>query len=135
MSRVSLGVESGDPEVRTIYGKCWQDEELRATVAEIKSAGIGLSVLTLVGAGGDEKAEQHLAHTSRLIESLALGRGDFVFLLDEDEMHEPGVNPSSLSLLDRADWADHQDRLKEALAPLKSRGIKVLPYTLEKQWM
>ena len=33
-----------------------------------------------------------------------------------------------------ADWAEQRRRFKEALAPLKGRGIKVLPYTLEKQW-
>ena len=27
--RVSLGVESGDPDVRTIYHKSWADDELR----------------------------------------------------------------------------------------------------------
>ena len=75
--RISLGVESGDPEVRSIYHKSWADDELRATVADIKAAGLGVSVLTLVGAGGVERAEPHVERTARLIESLDLGAGRF----------------------------------------------------------
>ena len=108
--------------------------ELRATVADLKVAGLGVSVLTLVGAGGVERADEHLERTARLIASLELARGDFVFLLDENEVRDPGVKPAGLTLLSRVDWADQQRRFKEALAPLKGRGIKVLPYTLEKQW-
>jgi hypothetical protein len=134
LNRVSLGVESGDPEVRAIYGKGWEDVELRATVADIKAAGLGVSVLTLVGGGGVERADGHLTRTTRLIESLELARGDFVFLLDENEVREPRVRPAGLTLLSGADWAEQQRRFKEALATLKGRGIKVLPYTLEKQW-
>ena len=48
-----------------------------------------MSVLTLVGAGGVERAEPHVERTVRLIESLELGAGDFVFLLDENEIREP----------------------------------------------
>jgi hypothetical protein len=44
------------------------------------------------------------------------------------------VKSAGLTLLGRADWSEQQRRFKEALAPLKGRGIKVLPYTLEKQW-
>ncbi len=134
LNRVSLGVESGDREVRAIYGKGWDDEELQATVADLKAAGLGISVLTLVGAGGAELAEVHVERTARLIGSLDLGRGDFVFLLDEEEIRSPHRMPSGLIPLERSAWTEQQGRLKDALAPLKIRGIKVLPYTLEKQW-
>ena len=50
-----------------------------------------MSVLTLVGAGGVERAEPHVERTVRLIESLELGAGDFVFL-DEKEIHESGTD-------------------------------------------
>jgi hypothetical protein len=132
--RISLGVESGDPAVRALHGKGWDDEDLRSVVADIKSAGLGVSVLTLVGAGGVERADAHRERTAALIESLDLDRGDFVFLLDENEIRDPAVTPEGLTVLGRSDWAEQQRRSKEALALLKSLGIKVLPYTLEKQW-
>jgi hypothetical protein len=134
LNRLSLGIESGDPRVRALNGKHWQDDDLRASVAEVKAAGLGISVLTLVGAGGAQLAKGHVDCTARLIASLDLGRGDFVFLLDEDEIRDPHRMPSGLPRLERLAWIEQQGRLKDALASLKIRGIKVLPYTLEKQW-
>jgi len=132
--RVSLGVESGDPNVRTIYHKSWADDELRSTVADIKTAGLGVSVLTLVGAGGVERAKPHVELTARLIASLDLAPGDFVFLLDENEVRDPNRSPEGWTPLRAPAWSLEQAKLKEALAPLKKRGVKVLPYTMEKQW-
>jgi hypothetical protein len=132
--RVSLGVESGNPEVRERYLKTWNDEELRSTVTDLRAAGLGINVLTLVGAGGVERADLHVQQTARLIESLDLGRGDFVFLLDENEIRDPLASRPGLTFLERSDWSEQQKRLKDALTSLKNRGVKVLPYTLEKQW-
>lgn len=134
LNRVSLGVESGDPDVRAIHRKRWEDDDLRAIVADLRAAGPGVSVLTLVGAGGVERADEHFGRTAELIESLELARGDFVFLLDENEVRDPSGEPSGLTPLSRAGWSEEQRRFRERLAPLKGRGIKVLPYTLEKQW-
>lgn len=134
LSRISLGVESGDPGVRDVYGKRWDDEELRSTVARLKAAGLGASVLTLVGAGGVDRADLHVERTARLIESLDLRRGDFVFLLDENEVRAPGMTTAGDTFLIGAGWTEQQRRLKEALGSLKRRGVKLLSYTLEKQW-
>src|SRR5262249_11904713 len=51
LNRVSLGVESGAAEVRALYGKRWDDEDLRTVVADVKEAGLGISVLTPLWAG------------------------------------------------------------------------------------
>ncbi len=51
LTRVSIGIESGDPDVRALFRQSWRDEEIRSAIADLKAAGIGLSVLTLVGAG------------------------------------------------------------------------------------
>ncbi|MHB1560278.1 MAG: hypothetical protein ACYC61_22735 [Isosphaeraceae bacterium] len=133
--RLNLGVESGFPETRSFYQNAWSDDELRATVVAAKAAGLGISVLTFVGAGGVRYAEDHVASTARLLASLDLARGDFVFLLDENELGERRVDEAVFEPLRGAAWSDQQSRLKKALEPLRARGIKVLPYTMEKQWM
>jgi hypothetical protein len=132
--RISLGIESGDPAVRALYQKSWVDDDLRAIVADLKSAGLGVSLLTLVGAGGVERAESHVRMTTDLIDSLDLGAGDFVFLLDENEIRDPNEGPEGLAYLEGLAWSEQQSKLKESLAPLKKKGVKVLPYTMEKQW-
>jgi hypothetical protein len=131
--RVSLGVESGDPEVRSLHAKNWDEDDLRVSVSDFKAAGLDCSILTLVGAGGIERAEPHVNQTARLLESLDLGPGDFVFLLDENELRDPQYAPAGMTNLHGFAWSQQQAKLREALAPLKRRGVKVLPYTLEKQ--
>jgi radical SAM superfamily enzyme YgiQ (UPF0313 family) len=130
--RVSMGVESGDPTVREIYRKHWDDSALRVAVADCKAVGLGLSVLTLVGAGGSDRAEAHVDQTVRLIESLDLGAGDFVFLLDEKET--ASVSSAALPAIHGLAWATQLTTIKDRLVNLKTRGIKVLPYSTDKQW-
>ena len=133
LTRVSVGVVSGDSEVRSLYHQGWSDEELRAAFADLKSAAIGASVLALVGAGGVEYADSHVARTAALITSLDLRPGDFVFLLNENELRDPIDARAPLSPALGSAWGSEQTRLKEALAGLKASKVKVLPYTTEKQ--
>ena len=65
--------------------------------------------------------------------SLDLRPGDFVFLLDANELRDPDNVPSFLSPLSPSAHHEEQTKLQDALAPLKARKVKVLPYTLEKQ--
>jgi hypothetical protein len=129
-----LGIESGDTEIRRRYGKTWDDDDLRAIVADLKSAGFGLSLLTLVGAGGSEFGRDHVDNTAQLVHSLELARGDMVFLLDENEVRDPASSWVDFDPLTGSAWDQQQEQMKQALASLRERGVKVLPYSLEKQW-
>ena len=130
---MSVGVISGDPAVRALYGQSWSDEDLLAAFADLKSSGIGASVLAVVGAGGIERADSHVARTITLIQSLDLQAGDFVFLLDERELYGPRDERRALAPFPAALWQEQQAKLKDGLAGLKARKVKVLPYTMEKQ--
>jgi hypothetical protein len=82
LGQVTLGVESGDRAIRAIFGRDWEDEALRATLLDLKSAGIGVGMVVLVGAGGRRLASDHVEATLDLLASLPLGRGDLVTLVD-----------------------------------------------------
>ena len=134
LRRVNLGVESGGPDVRRLYGKTWTDEDLRATVADLKAIGIDLRLVALVGAGGAALAERHAAATADLIHSLALGRGDLVYLVDAGEVGDVTLG-GRVAPLDESGRRAQQEALKERLTPARAeRGVKVAPYSLEKQW-
>ncbi len=133
LARLSFGMTSGDPVVRSLCHQHWSDEEFRVTFADLKAAGLGASILTMVGAGGVEHSESHVTLTAALIMSLDLRPGDFVFLLDANELRDPDNVPSFLSPLSPGAHHEEQTKLQDALAPLKARKVKVLPYTLEKQ--
>jgi hypothetical protein len=135
LRRVSLGVESGDPHVRDLYGKRWDNADLLATVADLKAAGLGVGIVTLAGAGGVEHAGRHLAATAELISALDLGQGDLVSLLDAEEVRDPndsdpGFTPPTGTMI-----AEQQVELRKRLAANREGrgGPKVVPYSLEKQ--
>jgi hypothetical protein len=70
----------------------------------------------------------------RLIDSLELGSGDFVFLLDENEIAQPTECQEELTTLRGSAWAKQLTAFKDDLLKLRARGIKVLPYSMDKQW-
>ena len=134
--RVSLGVESGDPEVRAWYRKTWSNDDLATLVSSLKTANIGVGVIVLNGAGGVELAQRHLDETAALVNRLELGRGDIVSLIDAREMGHPRLSPSlpAFTPLAGEAWSDDRSRLRDLLAPVRSeRQAKVVPYSLEKQ--
>jgi hypothetical protein len=138
LKRVHLGIESGDRQIRAQYGKTWDNDDLIGTVTEIKASGIGVSVLVLIGAGGLLFAERHLDATIQLIESLPLGAGDLISLLDANELADPGSvgdGPGRIPVpLSGTAWSAQQAELKKSLAAFRARtGAKVAPYSLEKQ--
>lgn len=132
--RVCVGVESGDVGIRSLYRKAWQNEALCAAVADMKTAGLGVSVAVLVDAGGVGHSQAHLGATTELIERLPLGPGDLVELLDGNELRDPERNDPGFTPLSGPSWVEQRTRLKAALQPAcKNRGTKVVPYSFEKQ--
>jgi len=136
--RVTLGIESGAPEVRARYGKTWDDAEVRAAVADLTAAGIAVNLVLLVGAGGLEDSEHHVPATADLIASLDLAPGSLIYLVDAAEVGGPPaadlLRRQGRTPLAPAETADQFARFKVALAPAWARfGVKVIPYSLEKQ--
>jgi hypothetical protein len=134
LRRVNLGGESGDPEVLRTYGKKWEPEELRPVVASLKGAGLAVRVVTLVGAGGESLAERHASATADLMNSLDLGRGDLVYLVDANEVGDVAAREPSIVPLVGPAWHAQQADMKERLNPVKAKGAKLPPYSLEKQY-
>jgi hypothetical protein len=132
LGRVTLGIESGDPAIRRIHGKSWEDEELRETVANLKEAGIGVGLIVLVGAGGRAPAEVDLEATVQLIGSINLGEGDLISLVDARSL---GVTSFPSEPLSDEEAAEQQAMLrKRLLAGRSSKGPRVVPYNPDKQW-
>jgi hypothetical protein len=136
LRRVSLGVESGARDVRSLYRKHWANEDVRILVGQLKEAGIGVGLILLVDAGGIEHAARHVAATAELVNALPLGAGDLVALLDANEVRDPALTAGELGFtpLPHPRWTEQQAELKRLLLPVRTeRGAKVAPYSLEKQ--
>jgi radical SAM superfamily enzyme YgiQ (UPF0313 family) len=82
LARVSIGLESGhDPLLRWVR-KPGTAQDVGATVAALKAAGIAVSVIVLVGLGGDRYAERHAADTVAALNAMPLDRDDIVYFSD-----------------------------------------------------
>ncbi len=136
LSRVCLVVESGDPLVRSLYEKQWKNQDLISCIADIRNAGLKIDLLALADAGGTEHAGRHLEATAELLAALPMGPGDLVALLDGEEVRDyfNDTEPRVFTPLPRPDRATQQAELKRRLEPWrKTAGVKVVPYSLEKQ--
>ena len=126
LRRVTVGLASGDRAARRDRGQSWEDDDLRALVGDLKDAGIAVSVVALLGVGGDT----HERGTADLLGSLPLSAGDHVYLLDAAELEPPAPTTSE----PRPAVRDQERRLLDTLGPLRAeRRVRVLPYTTRKQ--
>jgi len=85
LERVNVGLESGhDPLLRFVRkaGRAWNAVE---TVAALKAAGVAVSVIVLIGLGGDRYAAEHVADTVTALNAMPLGRGDILYFSDLTE--------------------------------------------------
>ncbi len=80
LDRVAIGVETGNDELLGWLNKPGSAAEAAEFVACLKEAGLSVSVILMVGAGGRRFAEAHLTDSLALLERLPLGATDLVYL-------------------------------------------------------
>jgi hypothetical protein len=131
LTRVNLAIESGDPAVRAAYGKSWTNDAARSLASDVKAAGIGLGVLLLIGAGGRESdTDAHAETTAAFLDSLDLGAGDLVSLLNASQLAAPNVGPP---LTEAAMQARTGDLLARLVPLRKERKVRIAACSTDKQ--
>lgn len=80
LSRIYVGIESGDGDVLKILNKPMDLNVAREEISQIKAAGISVGAIVMSGAGGRKYSSQHVSRTVDFIASLPLGRGDIVYI-------------------------------------------------------
>jgi hypothetical protein len=87
--RAYLGVETGSDPLRRHLKKPGTAETVAQSILKLKSAGISVGLIILLGVGGQENAESHIRETSDLLRNMNLGPGDLLYfspLLSTPEM-------------------------------------------------
>jgi len=79
LSRVYVGMETGDDDLLRWLRKPATAESVTATVTAAKAAGTSVGVIVLLGAGGERFAASHVRETVRVLNALPLGRGDYIY--------------------------------------------------------
>ncbi len=98
LRRVYIGLETGDDELLKWLRKPATVEAVRRCVSALKGAQLAVAVIVLLGAGGQQRHESHVRETARLLNTLPLGRGDYVYL--SPLIIYSGGQYDSLALLD-----------------------------------
>jgi radical SAM superfamily enzyme YgiQ (UPF0313 family) len=80
LARVYMGIESGSPRVLEHLGKPVDLARARREVESLKRAGLQVGPIFLLGAGGPERAADHLAGTVSWLRAVELDAGDKVYL-------------------------------------------------------
>jgi hypothetical protein len=79
LKRVSIGLESGHDPLLAFVQKPSSAADAAETVLTLKQAGIAVSLIVLIGLGGDHFAEGHVVDTIALLNRLPLGTGDMIY--------------------------------------------------------
>lgn len=77
--RAYLGVETGANDLRRHLKKPGSAETVAQGVLKLKSAGIAVGLIVLLGAGGRENADAHVRETTDLLRHVNLGAGDILY--------------------------------------------------------
>lgn len=86
LRRVYIGMESGDDRLLRFLNKPGDAADVVRAVASLKAADIAVSVIILLGAGGEAYFEEHVARTVEALNAMPLGRGDLIYLSDFVEL-------------------------------------------------
>jgi hypothetical protein len=80
LRRIYIGMETGNDELQRWLRKPADANSILALVTAAKSAGLNAGVILLLGAGGARFAASHVRESVRLLNSLPLGQGDYIYL-------------------------------------------------------
>jgi len=132
LKRVYLGIESADPGLLAFLNKPGSPELMRSECQKLKAAGLNLGLILMIGAGGQQYAQDHFAASVALLRSLPLDSGDLVFLSEfvphPDQPYVAQAQAAGIVPLSEAELQHEVQRWREALHELPARRV---PYHLQ----
>lgn len=134
VERVAIGVETGHDALLGYLNKPGSADEAADFVTLLKRAGIAVSVIFMVGVGGQRYAEGHVQGSAALLRRLPLDRRDVVYLSPFVRHHDSAYaqRASADGLLDLDDAARaEQDRALRAAARAAVPEARVARYHID----
>jgi hypothetical protein len=97
LADATIGLETGDADLRAACGKGPDLGRVGAIVADMKAAGLSVALTVLVGLGGPPHVASHRDRTSAFLRSLPLDARDVVYLSPWTEADPALVDDASVS--------------------------------------
>jgi hypothetical protein len=129
LQRVYIGLESGHDPLLEFVRKPGHAHDTIETVQAIKSAGINVGLIVLIGLGGERFAAGHAADTVEVLNQMPLDSGDLLYF--SDLVEEPGTpypllaEQHGIRALDRSERAAQRNLIRHGLSP---GGVKISNY-------
>ncbi len=79
LTRVYIGMESGSDRLLEFLNKPGRADQAVQAVRAMKSAGVAVGIIVLLGAGGHEHSKDHINETARAISAMNLDLDDIVY--------------------------------------------------------
>jgi len=126
LRRTCIGMESGhDPLLRWL-NKPGSTSDVVQTAEAMKVAGMGVSLVILLGAGGREYDEAHVRDTIRVLRELPLDSEDMVYFSRHMDLPDAAygviARQEGISALDEAGMEEQHQAIASALRPYRDGG-------------
>ncbi|MBI4612669.1 MAG: radical SAM protein [Planctomycetes bacterium] len=126
LSSVAVGMETGSQELLDLLGKGGRVEDTVEAVRAARAGGLAVSVMVLVGPGGERLAEQHVERTEAALRDMDLSPGDIVFL---SPLLQDGRRIYPFPVLPEKRLVAETERFRVRLRP--ATRARISPYRLE----
>ncbi len=90
LGRVYVGLESGHDPLLAFVRKPGTSAQAVETARAVKAAGVAVGIIVMIGLGGRDFAEGHVADTAAAVSAMDLGEGDILYFSDLVEV--PGTS-------------------------------------------
>jgi len=133
VKRVYLGVESGNHDLMLFLNKKQLNTDIMELTHNLKKSGIDVGIIFLIGAGGNEYTEKHLADSLELLKQLALGKGDIIYLSElykTNPNYEKSMVEQNIPLPTRQEIRKWSNEFKSELKVTYSKDVQVSVYDI-----
>lgn len=134
LKRVYLGMESGYDPLLAFLNKPSTSAQASELVTRLKSAGLSVGLIVLVGAGGDQFADAHVEETTALIRKMPLGTEDMIYLsplhVSSDSRYAHRAREAGIRALPPLEIEDQAERMRARLASTQQASPKLARYDI-----
>lgn len=114
---VYLGIESGSPQILKLLNKPNDIKKVIALIKILKKAGINIGAIFLVGAGGENLADEQVQGTVKLLDKLKLTENDIIFLsklsVSEDSLYSKNLITEGFKIMEMPDMDKQVQLIKQ----------------------
>jgi len=119
LSRVYVGLETGNAALLSFLRKPGKPEDAIRAVRLMKEASIAVGVIVLLGVGGQQYAEGHIQDTIEVISAMSLGNKDIVYfselVVDEGLEYAREAFQAGLTPLSHQECVEQSKAIRDAL--------------------